>query len=71
MITLENHMEGPEPWDPHDCAPWVPIKDPVPFSKTEFKIFKILDSEEDEEDEPMFDKVRWAAIPDESDFEEE
>jgi hypothetical protein len=71
MITPENHMEGPEPWDPHDCAPWVPIQDPVPFSKTEFKIFKILDSEEDEEDEPMFDKVRWSAIPDESDFEEE
>jgi G:T-mismatch repair DNA endonuclease (very short patch repair protein) len=68
MITPEKCMEGPEPWDPHDCAPWAP----VPFSKTEFKIFKILDSEEDEEDEPMFERVRWATIiPDESDFEEE
>lgn len=64
-------MEGPEPWDPHDCAPWVPIRDPVPFSKTEFKIFKLSDSE-GEEDAPMFDRVKWASLgPDESDFDEE
>ena len=62
-------MEGPEPWDPWDHAPWAPIKDPVPFSKTEFKIFKLSDSEDEE---PMFDKVHWSVIvPDESDFEEE
>ena len=62
-------MEGPEPWDPWDHAPWAPIKDPVPFSKTEFKIFKISDSDEDEG--PVFDRVHWSTIPDESDFEEE
>lgn len=62
-------MEGPEPWDPWDHAPWTPIKEPVPFSKTEFKIFKISDSDEDEG--PMFDRVHWSAIPDESDFEDE
>lgn len=62
-------MEGPEPWDPWDHAPWTPIKEPAPFSKTEFKIFKISDSDED--DSPMFDRVHWSAILDESDFEDE
>jgi hypothetical protein len=43
---------------------------PVPFSKTEFKIFKLSDSDSD--DEPrMFEAVQWSVIPDESDFEEE
>jgi hypothetical protein len=59
-------MEVPEPWDPNDCVQWAP----VPFSKTEFKIFKISDSDV-EEDAPMFDKVQWSALPDESDFEDE
>jgi hypothetical protein len=63
-------MEGPEPWDPHESAPWVDIRVPVPFSKTEFKIFKISDSDT-ESDAPMFDRVQWSAIPDESDFEDE
>ena len=64
-------MEGPEPWDPWDHAPWAPIKDPVPFSKTEFKIFKLSDSDEDEEPR-MFKGVQWSVIAlEESDFEEE
>jgi hypothetical protein len=48
----------------------VDIRVPVPFSKTEFKIFKISDSDT-ESDAPMFDRVQWSAIPDESDFEDE
>jgi hypothetical protein len=67
-------MAGPSPWDPHEdqygCTPWTPIKDPVPFSKTEFKIFKLSDSDTDD-DGRMFDRVQWSTIPDESDFEEE
>lgn len=63
-------MEGPEPWSPWDYAPWAPIKDPVPFSKTEFKIFKISDSES-EDDPGLGAHVHWSTIPDESDFEEE
>ena len=67
-------MDGPSPWDPHEdqygITPWAPIRVPVPFSKTEFKIFKISDSDSD--DEPrMFEGVQWSVIPDESDFEEE
>lgn len=58
-------MEGPEPWDPG--AFWTP----VPFSKTEFKIFKISESDTEEE-AGMFDKVQWSVISgDESEFEEE
>jgi len=68
-------MDGPSPWDPHEdqygLSPWTPIRVPVPFSKTEFKIFKLSDSDSD--DEPrMFEAVQWSVlIPDESDFEEE
>lgn len=63
-------MEGPEPWDPWDCALLTPIKDPVPFSKTEFKIFKLSDSDT-EDDRPVFDRVHWSKVPEESDFEDE
>lgn len=68
-------MVGPSPWDPHEdqygWTPWVPIRVPVPFSKTEFKIFKISDSDTDDESK-MFERVQWSVIlQDESDFEEE
>jgi hypothetical protein len=43
---------------------------PVPFSKTEFKIFKLSDSDSDD-DPRMFETVQWSVIPEESDFEEE
>jgi len=48
------------PWDPDDV--WAP----VPFSRTEFKIFE-NDSSDDESG--LFEK--WTPIPDESDFEDE
>jgi|APGre2960657444_1045066.scaffolds.fasta_scaffold00693_4 hypothetical protein len=54
-------MDG---WDPRDHALWVPITDPVPFSKTEFSIFYVSDSEEE-----LFQHWSFIQADDESDFE--
>ena len=62
-------MDGPSPWDPYEDAwglvPWTRLE-PVPFQKTEFKFFKISDSDE-EGSEPD----RYAPLEPESSFDDE
>lgn len=64
-------MKGPLPWDPYQDAwglvPWVEVS-PAPYSGTQFKYFKISDSDSEGE-EPG--RVQWTLLEPESSFDEE
>ena len=58
------------PWDPNEdqwgLVPWATVT-PSPYTETQFKYFKISDSESD--DEPG--RVQWSHLEPESSFDEE